>query len=75
MTSQGGGDVGGEDAAAYLSLEEARQRYGLSRRGLRRLIRERGLKRYRKLLSGGRQYVRVADLESALPGHGARESS
>ncbi len=75
MTSHGVADVGSEDDAAYVSLEEARQRYGLSPRGLRRLIRERGLKRYRNLLRGGQQYVRVADLESTLPGHGARESS
>jgi hypothetical protein len=47
----------------YLSFSEARERYGLSRYGLRKLVRRHGLRKFRRL-GENRRYVRLAELEA-----------
>jgi hypothetical protein len=50
----------------YLSMTDARERFSLSRRALGKLIREGGLRRYRKLVGDRCRYVRRRDLERML---------
>jgi excisionase family DNA binding protein len=58
---QGRDLLGGEE---YLTIREACERLGMSRSGLFALIRQRGLRRYRKPRDS-KTYVSAEDLESA----------
>jgi len=50
----------------YLTLTQACEQFDVSESTLRRLVRDHGLQRYRKVTGDNRRYVRKGDLERLL---------